>query len=333
MSRRAPGPAPTLAVCAVASIVLAPARANAYVQARTDDGAGLSWRGTDCVPIVIYPRGFSEMTADEVANAATSAAAAWSQAQITCTYLTITMMESAADGPISIPQPHAAVVFRETAWCKVLPDGTCSKAAADVARYDEAAIMLTSDSVSVKTGEIYEGATEVNVFDWKWADLVAHPELGRDHMDLQNALTHEFGHFIGLDHTCFPPGTTPWPIDDQGRDAASCDNTPGDVEATTMYPSATFGDINKRTLEADDVRGACGLYPVVQDPRACVVPTLPQGGGGCACQLGDGDGDGDGGASRPARSAFGAAAVALMALGARRRGAARRRSPRPRPLC
>jgi len=37
-------------------------------------------------------------------------------------------------------------------------------------------------------------------------DFVTHPELFQTNtQDFQGAITHEFGHVIGLDHTCFKP--------------------------------------------------------------------------------------------------------------------------------
>jgi MYXO-CTERM domain-containing protein len=263
------------------------ARAEAYVHERTVSGANLSWRGTNCVPVLAYPRGFSEMTADEVANATTSAAAAWSHARNSCTYLTLTMMLSPADGPLLVPAAHAAIVFRDTQWCKVEADGTCSTKAKDNAVYDSAVLMLTSSAADKSTGEIFEGATEVNAVDYRWADLGLHPELTTGllrYQDLQNGLTHELGHFIGLDHTCEPAGTTPWPVDDQGNPVPDCDRASPAVQATTMFPSADSGDLSKRTLEPDDVDGVCGIYPVAQDPGVCAPPMGIMGNGGCSCE-------------------------------------------------
>ncbi|MFY3744297.1 matrixin family metalloprotease [Anaeromyxobacter sp. Red801] len=61
--------------------------------------------------------------------------------------------------------------------------------------------------------------------------------------DLQNTLTHEAGHFIGLAHPC---------------DGKACPGTSSpDV---TMYPTAPPKEIQKRTLAADDVEGVCAIY-------------------------------------------------------------------------
>ena len=66
----------------------------------------------------------------------------------------------------------------------------------------------------------------------------------RQWFDLQNALTHEFGHFIGLDHTCFiqsADGSSVSadgklrPKDDQGIDVPNCDASPANVQLTVMF--------------------------------------------------------------------------------------------------
>ena len=41
-------------------------------------------------------------------------------------------------------------------------------------------------------------------------------------IDLQAAITHEFGHFIGLDHTCHGPADAERQIDNNGNAVADC---------------------------------------------------------------------------------------------------------------
>ncbi len=71
--------------------------------------------------------------------------------------------------------------------------------------------------------------------------------------DLQNTLTHEVGHALGLMHN---------PTD----------------ETSVMYPSAAPGEICKRTLSADDIAGLAQLYPSVVEPEETEGP----GGVGCS---------------------------------------------------
>jgi hypothetical protein len=62
-------------------------------------------------------------------------------------------------------------------------------------------------------------------------------------MDFGNILTHELGHYVGLDH---PPAIP------------ACADT-------TMYPTATFGETKKRSLSPDDIQCLQNLY---NDPCA-----------------------------------------------------------------
>ncbi|MHC4676248.1 MAG: matrixin family metalloprotease, partial [Planctomycetota bacterium] len=98
----------------------------------------------------------------------------------------------------------------------------------------------TTTYVNASTGRILGFDMEINATPSRTA---THPwsasgEAGK--MDLQNMITHEVGHVIGLDH-----------VDDP---------------SATMYPTMSLGEINKRSLETDDVNGVSFLYP----PQAVV---------------------------------------------------------------
>lgn len=77
--------------------------------------------------------------------------------------------------------------------------------------------------------------------------------------DIQNTITHELGHVIGLDHT------------ESGID---------DRTWQTMYFQTEPGETMKRTLEADDTAGFCYLYSVdwkkdVPDGTGCSASAAP----------------------------------------------------------
>ena len=76
------------------------------------------------------------------------------------------------------------------------------------------------------------------------------------YMDLQNTVTHETGHFIGLAHPC-----------EITQAAATASGVPvcsgGAMASTTMYPSAPLCETAKRTLDGDDVEGVCAIYGTI----------------------------------------------------------------------
>jgi uncharacterized protein (TIGR03382 family) len=116
-------------------------------------------------------------------------------------------------------------------------------------------------------------------------------ETGCAYYDLQNTLTHEVGHVVGLAH---PPGP----------------------DTATMWEFANVAEISKRDLDPDDVAGLCAIYPAGAEPTTCAGT----GGPGCApagCACGSGGG-----------GAMAIAALVLARLARRRPGRAAARGQR-----
>jgi hypothetical protein len=255
------------AALAVAAMLIA-RPAAAYVRYTVDSGAGFFWNRA-AVQISAYPDDFkqSTMTTAQVQQAAAQAAATWSAGENACTFLELELSTSTAPTPIAAYDHLNALVFHSTTWCQLAADGSCELG------YDPHALAVTTDTANTKTGEIYDSDIEVNAVTYNWADVVASPALSND-MDLQNALTHEMGHLIGLDHTCWNPSSNlAQPYDNTGQPVPDCATASLAVQATTMFPSANPGDTQKRTLAPDDRAGLCGIYP---------VGAAPGGSGGCA---------------------------------------------------
>jgi MYXO-CTERM domain-containing protein len=84
--------------------------------------------------------------------------------------------------------------------------------------------------------------------------------------DLQNTLTHELGHFIGIAHPCGSGS---------GNPEVGCTREMTDA---TMYPFEVPGETTKSSLSADDVDAVCTLYP----------PVKASSGGGCSSGGGPG---------------------------------------------
>jgi MYXO-CTERM domain-containing protein len=295
---------------ALAAALICAKPAAAYVRYTSSTGKMFKW-SQSCVQLTAYPADLEPMMpVEEVLGAVDASAATWSTTSDACTYLDLMVSSSTDPTPRATNDGHNLVIFRTTNWCKLAANGTCDPAV----QYDPAALALTSVSASTSSGAIRDADIEVNAFHFQWADLVTHPELrgaGMSFHDLQNAVTHEMGHLIGLDHTCYfqPPA----PIDATGAPIPDCADASPAVLATTMFPSANPGDIDKRTLAPDDQMAVCDIYPAAENPMSCTPQGMspPGGGDGCACAAA--------GAPAPAGLVVLIAAALLLARARRRR--------------
>jgi len=124
-------------------------------------------------------------------------------------------------------------------------------------------LALTRLTFGACSGLIYDADIEINAADFTFS---ADPTPPDGTIDLENTLTHEIGHFLGLDHSY-------------------------DFHAT-MFPQAPEAETSKRDLDEDDINGLCCLYgdgnPIVlpegicegAPPRSETEPQSEGGGGG-----------------------------------------------------
>jgi hypothetical protein len=106
--------------------------------------------------------------------------------------------------------------------------------------YDRAAYALTSVTFNANDGRIQDADIELNDDIYQFTDTNL---PGTIVVDVRNTLTHEVGHFLGLDHS-------------------------SDAEAT-MYFSAREGETKKRSLAQDDLEGLCTIYPNGEGELSC----------------------------------------------------------------
>jgi MYXO-CTERM domain-containing protein len=78
-------------------------------------------------------------------------------------------------------------------------------------------------------------------------------------VDMQNIITHEAGHFLGLGHS-------------------------SELDAS-MYGKATVGETSKRHLNNDDIAGICAIYGDLEAPTCSEADFEPDNGQGTECYI------------------------------------------------
>jgi uncharacterized protein (TIGR03382 family) len=133
-------------------------------------------------------------------------------------------------------------------------DDSCGNAY-DCWSNDTQTIAVTLTTYDEKSGIIYDSDIELNTpgFFFTTADsgpLCSPPTVTTNCVstDVQNTVTHEVGHLLGLDHT----------------------NNPG----STMNPRAPPGETSKRTVDPGSRDYICKAYPKNQASQSCIhTPT------------------------------------------------------------
>jgi len=230
-----------VALGAAAVAVASAVPAWSYVRTTSNDGHPLHWGRRDPQATLYVASAPANLPPATLVHAVHAAAAAWSSGSVPCTDMQIQIDES-NDGTAEVAAEGVSrIVFRQQDWA-----------------YGSDVLALTS--VYSRGAVIFDADMELNGVTKTWADVVA--DGVRDHYDVQNAVTHELGHFLGFDHTCWegdPSG--PRPSDNHGQPIPLCKDASPEIQATTMFPSADVGDTSKRDLSMDDVQAVCDVYP------------------------------------------------------------------------
>lgn len=100
-----------------------------------------------------------------------------------------------------------------------------------------AAVALTTVTFRPSTGFIVDADIEMNGAMYVFTDS---DDPAETEVDVRNTLTHEVGHFLGLDHS-------------SERNA-------------TMFGTAPPGELQKRVLHPVDIAGVCHIYPEGAEP-------------------------------------------------------------------
>lgn len=255
---------------AVGIMVGVSAPASAYVRTRTSAGAPTAWK-SPCVNMEFALGAFpAYLDAAGYLDAAQQGGVAWTQAALDgvnrCSNVVLTV-EPTADvaGPVG-KDSHNRIIFRQNEWCRD-PAPTNGEARC----YDASALAITTVFQLKNSGEILDTDIEVNGVHFTWGDFVGRPGLmSSSAHDFQGAITHELGHVLGLEHTCYIPAylsngsPVPRPVDNLGNPVPDCGgDNPATITDATMYVSVNSptAEVSLRTLSPDDMQGVCEIYP------------------------------------------------------------------------
>lgn len=107
--------------------------------------------------------------------------------------------------------------------------------------YESSNLAATLVTLNARTNLILDADIALNGESAGFVIVNGKPGEAETKYDLQNTLTHELGHALGLMHNASD-------------------------ETSVMYPSAAPGEICKRTLGQDDIAALAQLYPAVLEP-------------------------------------------------------------------
>jgi hypothetical protein len=236
----------------------------------------LSWE-SGCIFVTVDSAGTKAIPGEIEFDVIGASIASWNAQS--CTYLSITSEGLRA---VETGKDYTNVIkFRDVSWCRPASGNDPPRCHPESA----AGITIATywDDGGPSDGIIVDADIELNGVHFALAangqTLSTEPCVS----DLQNTLTHELGHLIGLEHTCLAPGDPPR-IDDQGRAVPLCSmvmTDPRYVEPT-MYNYQDCGEVTKRDLHADDIAGICGVYPTASDPGTCDHVPDPTNCNGCS---------------------------------------------------
>jgi hypothetical protein len=254
-----------------------PGSASAYVREVTSLGIPVAWKNPCIVMHLFLGDPPPVLTADQLFQAGLLAANVWSQPTLACSDIRLgVILESQPTSEIGLDARNI-IAFRREAWCSAAspdasPDGNTW--------YPASALAMTTIFKNRDTGEILDADILFNAVSYAWGDLVALPfQTEGTTVDFQNAVTHELGHVIGLDHACYTPNDGgPRLTDNMGQPAIDCSSPslPASIADSTMYPSVLPKDTQRRDLAPDDQQGVCDIYPL----QHAVCPAAAAAGGG-----------------------------------------------------
>ena len=273
----------------------------------TKAGNSLYWE-SGCVFVTPDSAGTKFLPGDLELEVIADSVATWNEATASCSYMNLSL-----DKPrkVEVGRDNVNVIkFRDVSWCRPATGDDPPRCHADSAAGLTTAVYV-DDARSDRDGAIVDADIELNGVNFGISVNGETTSTAGCRAELQNTLTHELGHLLGLEHPCRVSGDPPR-VDHTGAAVPLCSTVMNDQAITeaTMFNFQDCGETKKATLDADDINAICTIYPIAQDPELCSrVDSTP----GC-CSASDGGGV-------PLGAVLGALGLGALVL--------RRRRPRP----
>lgn len=240
-----------------------------FVRTLNGTGAALYW-DSNCVFLSYAAEGTPDIEGERELEIMDEVFETWRSETQFCSYMTFEL-EGVREGEVGLDDVNL-VKFRHDEWCRPATDDEPSEC------YSPDAAGLTTlyyvdDTSSDDNGKIFDADIEINGVHFAIsADGVSGGD-GDCLSDLANTFTHEVGHLVGLDHTCWN-GLGGQPVDDAGDPVPACSGAlPVGASEATMFAFQDCGETKKITPEVDDVAGVCRIYDLNEDPGECRRPS------------------------------------------------------------
>jgi hypothetical protein len=250
-----------------------------YVRSRVDTGVASDpnahcfwWEGGSTLTYHQSQAGNAATTGDTEFTAIRNAFSTWQQVMDQCGSLKLVEGTRVASRDVGYDQSTGAVnqnliLFRDISCDLAAPSGDpCRQEGFCGNKYDcwwypTGTIALTTSTYDTNTGKLYDSDVEFNaarfVFTAVDSPVCTSQPYSQNCVayDVQNTMTHEAGHVIGLDHT----------------------DAPGSV----MNPTAPAGETSKRSIDSGSRSFVCDVYPQGRQAVDCVA-SKPKPTGGCS---------------------------------------------------
>lgn len=247
-----------------------------YVRTKTDDGSHcLRWpvsSGTRRTLSFVQSTAGAPALGPGAFDAVSRSAQTWEAQLQACGSLDLVEGPHSAShfvGYTQSGQNENLVLFRTELCSDVVPPGdpchtgaTCGNAY-DCWDHGATIVGLTTSSYVIATGEVLDADVELNAATATPTIVDSPPcspgaiSTGCVANDVQNATTHELGHFLGLDHSPDP--------------------------SSTMYATEPLGETSKRVLDSGSKQFVCDVYPAGQASRDCTSSGGGNGSGSGGC--------------------------------------------------